>query len=390
MKKFLLAVFATFLFVGQTFAQMTAMDVSKIQSVSSAMISDDGSYVVYTLSVPADPLKENKRAESKLYLYDMATQTSRPLVTQGSVYGVALRPGHNSVTFLNKRDGDKTTSVYELSMLGGEAQNVFSYERSIGSYEWNHDGTKLLFSASDKHESNSALPYEPELYEKNLSYNRAFIATLGGDGDVTQCHFDGHLVSMKWSPDGQKVAGFVAKTPLVDDFYMTRTMQVVDANNGNLINRVDHDGKKGDFAWSPDGKHIAFIAGANINDPIAGRLFVVDADKKEAENIHPDFKGQFHSVEWTDDKTMRFLASEGCQSSVGTIGCNGKKMTKLIDAVGPVINSMSWSKAGAGAFVASSASHPRELYVMASEGQMKEQPITIHGSTTAGWRSRKS
>lgn len=371
MKKFLFAICTSFILIGQSFGQMSAMDVAKIQNVGSAIMSEDGSYVVYTLIVPADPLKENKRAESKLYLYDVASESSRPLVTQGSVSGVALRPGHNSVTFLNNRDGDKTTSVYELTMSGGEAQNIFSFDRSISSYEWNHDGTQLLFSASDQHESNSALPYEPELYEKNLSYRRAFIATPGEDASIVECRFDGHVVSMKWGPNGQKVAGFVAKTPLVDDFYMTRTLQVVDANNGELINTVDHDGKKGDFAWSTDGQHLAFIAGANINDPVAGRLFVVETNKKEAENIHPDFKGMFHSVEWTDDKTIRFLASEGCQSSVGTINCNGKKMNRIIGAEGPVINSMSWSQNGAGAFVASSPSHPRELYVMAPEGTMK-------------------
>lgn len=376
MKKLFFALVLSALSITSLFCQMTAMDVANIQSVSSAIMSEDGSFVIYTLSVPADPLKENKRAESKLYLFDIATQSSRPLVTQGSVYGVALRPGHNSVTFLNKRDGDKTTSIYELSMFGGEAQNIFSFERNIGSYEWNSDGTQLLFSARDKHESNSALPYEPELYEKNLSYNRAFISSPGGKGSITECHFDGHLVSMKWSPDGKKVAGFIAKTPLVDDYYMTRKLQVVDANNGQLINTVNHDGKKGEFAWSPDGKHLAFIAGANINDPIAGRLFVVDSDKKEAENIHPEFKGQFHSIEWTDDKTIRFLASEGCQSSVGTIGCNGKKMTRLIGTDGPVINSMSWSKNETAAMVASSASHPRELFIYSSEGEMKK--VTDH------------
>jgi len=378
MKNFLLAFFGLFVFIGDSVGQMTAMDVSKIQTVSSAIMSDDGSFVVYTLSIPSDPLKENKRAKSNLYMYDVKSKSSRPLVTQGSVFGVALRPGHNSVTFLNKREGDKTTSLYELPLFGGEAQNIYSFERSISSYHWNSNGTKLLFSSRDKHKSNSALPYEPKLYEKNLSYSRAFITSPGSDNKVIACQFEGHLVSMKWSPNGKHVAGFVAKSPLVDDFYMTRTMQVVDATNGALVNQVDHDGKKGDFAWSPDGKHLAFIAAANINDPIAGRVFVVDADKKNPENIIPDFKGQFHNIEWTDNKTLRFLASEGCQSSVGHINCNGKKLERIISPEGPVINSMSWSKNGSAAFVASSATHPRELYVQTSGAAM--QRATHHNS----------
>ena len=156
MKNLILTFLALLIFTTISTGQMTEMDVAKIQSVSSAIMSEDGSYVVYTLSVPADPIKENKTASSKLYLYDVASKTTRPLVTQGSVFGVALRPGHNSVTFLNKREGDDHTSLYELPMSGGEAQNIYSFERSIGSSDWSSDGKQLLFSASDKIEYNSA------------------------------------------------------------------------------------------------------------------------------------------------------------------------------------------------------------------------------------------
>ncbi|MBT8220113.1 MAG: S9 family peptidase [Bacteroidia bacterium] len=376
MKNFLLFILTLILFIPQSEGQMTAMDVAKIQSVTSAIMSDDGTYVIYTLSVPADPFKENKRAQSKLYLYDVGTMTSRPLVTQGSVFGVAIRPGHESITFLNRRDGDANTSLYELSLKGGEAQNIMSYDQSITSYQWNHDGSMLLFSSREVKKSKSALPFEPELYEKDLVYSRAYIAKPGMDMMVRKCEFEGHLVSMKWSPDGKKVAGFIAASPLVDDFYMTRKLQVVDAMTGKLVNTVLHEGKKGAFAWSPDSKHIAFIAGANLNDPIDGRLFVVAADEDRAKNIRPNFEGQFHNIEWSDNETIRFLASEGSFSSVGHISMGGRTLKRTIPAEGPVIQSMSWSKDGDGAFVASSPSNPGELYVMRSGGIMKK--VTDH------------
>ncbi|NNE26952.1 MAG: hypothetical protein HKN09_08930, partial [Saprospiraceae bacterium] len=303
MKKYLLSIATLFLLSPVLIGQMTEMDVAKIQSVTSALISEDGSYVVYTLSVPSDPLKENKPAKTKLYIYDMETGDTRPLVTQGSVSRVALRPGHNSITFLNRRDGDKHTSLYELSLSGGEAQNIYSFKNSISSYDWNHDGTSLLFSSRESKKSESNLPFQPRLYEENLAYTRAYISAPGKDTTTVACDFNGHVVSIKWSPDGNHVAGFIAKSPLVDDFYMTRKLQVVDAGTGSLVNTVSVEGKKGDFAWSPDSKNISFIAGANINDPIAGRLFVVAADKEEAVNIRPEFKGQFHSIDWVDNTT---------------------------------------------------------------------------------------
>lgn len=376
MKKYLFPIIVLFFFSTQLISQMTEMDVAKIQTVNSAIISADGSYAVYTLSVPANPLKENKRASSKLYLYDVKTGESRPLVTQGSVSRVALRPGHNSVTFLNKRSGDQHTSLYELSLNGGEAQNIYSYDRSISNYMWHTDGNTLLFASRDANESKTNLPYEPQLYEMNLPLTRAYITNLASDAEVVECKFNGQLVSMKISPDGKKVAGFIAKSPLVDDFYMTRELQVVDAASGDLLNTVSIEGKKGDFAWSPDSKNIAFIAGANINDPIAGRLLVVAADETEATNIRPKFKGQFHNVEWIDNKTMHYLASVGSHSSIGHISMDGKNMIEKIHAKGPVISSMSFSDNGHGAFVADSPSHPRELYIMKSGGSLKK--VTDH------------
>ena len=372
MKKYLLPIIVLFSFNMQSTAQMTELDVAEIQSVSSAIMSDDGTFVVYTLSVQSDPFKENKPAKSKLYLYDIKTKTSRPLVTQGSVSRVALRPGHNSITFLNRREGDKSTSLYELSLLGGEAQNIFSFDQSISAYMWNYDGSTLLFSSGEVQKIiESVLPFEPKLYEKNLSFVRAYITVPEMDSPVIKCDFDGHLVSMKWSPDGKQVAGFVANSPLVDDFYMTRKLQVVNAVSGKLMTTVKHEGKKGDFSWSPDSKLIAFIAGANINDPIAGRLFVVAADEEEAINIRSDFNGQFHSIDWIDNMTIRYLASKGTHSSIGHISKDGKTLKEKIPAEGPVIGTMSWSTHEDGAFVADSPMHPRELYIMASGGTMQ-------------------
>ena len=386
MKKFLLPIVLLFTLNTMSFGQMTALDVAKIQSVSSAIISEDGTFVIYTLSVPADPFKENVPAKSKLYLYDLETKSTRPLVTQGSVSGVSIRPGHNSITFLNKREGDQYTSLYELSLFGGEAQNIFAFDRNISTYRWYKDGNTLLFSSKDANRSVSDLPYEPVLYEKNLAFTRAYVKSLETDTPPIECAFDGQLISMKWSPDGQKVAGFIAKSPLVDDFYMTRQMQIVDATSGALLNTISHEGKKGDFAWSPDSKYIAFIAGANQNDPIAGRLFVAGIDQKEAVNIQPDYKGQYHNIDWIDDQTIRYLSSEGAQSAIGHISKDGKMVTTKIPNEGPVISSMSWADNGIGAFVASSPEHPSELYIMDDSDMQK---VTDHNPWLASLKLAK-
>ena len=323
-------------------------------------------FAIYTLSVPADPLKENKPAQSKLYYYDVNTKESRPLVSQGSVSRVAIRPGHHSITFLNRRDGDQYTSLYELSLSGGEAQNIYTFKSSISNYQWNADGTKVVFLTSERDKSESVLPFEPRLYEQNISTTRAYIVNVDKQGQAMPCQFEGNVISMKWSPDSRNIAAYVSNSSLVDDFYMTQRLKIVNAITGKLVSTIDHDGKKGAMAWSPDASHLAFIAGADIHDPIDGRLFVVKASNPSPVNIHPDFKGQFHDILWKDDNTIRFLASEGVWSRVGEISADGKSVKALMPTEGPAIQSMSWSSNGMAAYVASSSKHPGELFIAKS------------------------
>ena len=158
----------------------------------------------------------------------------------------------------------------------------------------------------------SALPYEPRLYEQELSTTYVFVATIEDSSSPLKIDFEGHVVSAVWSPTGDRVAAMVANSSLVDDFYMTRRLQVADALTGRRTAIIPHDGKKGSFSWSPNGKQLAFIAGADINDPIDGRLFVVSSDGNDLRNVDPDYEGQFHHVEWVNDQSLRYLASQRC------------------------------------------------------------------------------
>jgi dipeptidyl aminopeptidase/acylaminoacyl peptidase len=338
---------------------LTPLDIAKIEYISSAIINADGSKIAYTVVKPADPLKENESASLKLWLYDVATKTTVPFITQGSIRGVAFRPNSSTITFLARRDGDSGTSLYEIPLTGGEAVKIFENTTSISSYEWAPKGDKFVFLASQSKENKSSLPYEPIIYEENLSLRKAFLATPGGE--IKEISLEGHCYAAHWSPDGSMLSISTAPTALVDDSYMKKVINIIDANSLQVVNKVSHAAKLGEFAWSPDSKNIAMIAGADINDPIDGRLFVASVDGGQPKNILPDFEGKFESIEWLDEKTIGFLASEGVNTVIGTIASNGKKFNKAIDKNNMAITSMSTADNETMAIVASTAEHPGEL-----------------------------
>jgi dipeptidyl aminopeptidase/acylaminoacyl peptidase len=145
---------------------------------------------------------------------------------------------------------------------------------------------------------------------------------------------------------------------------MNRTVHLVDAASLEAIGRVEHAAKLGPLAFSPDGSQLALIAGADIHDPIDGRLFVVSADGGDLTALVPDFPGKFDQVYWTDNATIGFLASEGVTSTLGTIGADGANLTRTRSGEGPVVHHVAHADNGLRALVADAPQHPAELFVM--------------------------
>lgn len=367
-------------------AQISADDIAKIQSVGSIQINNEGYLVVYTLRVPADPKKENKASSNHLYLWNATTKTSSPLITgEGSVRGVKFRPEHNSITFLKKGKDDENSDLYEIVLESGRPIKIMDHVNSIISYNWSPNGEKIAFTALEvKKEQSTMLPYEPEIYEANLAFTRAYVRTIGTD-NLLELDIEGQLSNLSWSPNGKFLALMSAPTPLVDDYYMSQTIKIADATSGKLITSIPHQGKKTMISWSPNSKKIAFIAGANINDPIAGRIFVSSIKEGKFKNLKPDFKGKFEKIYWSDDNKLLFLASESVYSSVGYINSNGENFKRIIESKDPVISYISVSPNGNVALLASSPSHPKELYFLSS---WSSSPERITNSNT--WLDKKS
>lgn len=362
MKKLLLLVLLP---VQVLFAQsdgLTPVDIAKLEYVASAEISKDGSKIAYTVVKQADPTKENSSASLKLRMYDVQSGTSNPFITQGSLRGVSFRPIHNSLTFLAKRDGDDGTSLYEIPMSGGEALKIFEHETSISSYEWAPDGKKILFLAKEKSDKKSSLPYEPIIYEENLMLSKAYISSLD-EGTTKNVAIKGQCYAIHWSPDGTKISVSTAPTALVDDSYMKQRIHILDANSFSLLGTIDHAAKLDEHVWSPDSKQIAMIAGADIHDPTAGRLLVASSGGGVPKALAPKFKGKFEDIEWADANTIRFIASEGVYTTLGTISSNGKNLHKSIDKGSTAFGHFSASANGTLAVVGSSADHPNELFI---------------------------
>lgn len=350
------------------FAQsgITPEHIAKMETVTGSVISEDGSFIAYTKSVPADPYTLNSPNQIHLFVLDLESGTTRPYFTQGSVGSVQFRPGTGTITFLTQRPGDSARSLYELPVDGGEAIKVFGFERNILAYTWHHDGNQIAFRSTEAAESTSSpLPYQAEVFEENQPQIRAYIANLTrGTESPERLHLDGSIYELEWSPDGEKLAVSAAPTPSVDDSFMALQIFVVDRITRQIIAEINNEGKLGQIVWSPDSQRLALRAAANINDPIDGRILIVSARGGVPVLIDRNFEGKYEQIAWTHDNTIHFLASVSTSSVLGSIRTDGSGKQTLLSADAHAISSFSRSANGVISFAASSPGHPTEVFML--------------------------
>jgi len=216
---------------------------------------------------------------------------------------------------LEKDGKPQPPQLYAIPSGGGEARALTDLPKGAGSPEWSPDGATIAFTSTTnekdlakkakqdsgkKDESDSALAEDREsdvrvitraVYRFNgrgyLDRDRpAHIWTVAAPGEgsalpasrqVTKGEFDEDGIA--WSPDGAEI--FFTSNREKEPYYGApdSDLYAVAAGGGQPRRVVDIDGPIGEFAFSPDGRRIAFRAirnGSPARSYDQPDLFVVD------------------------------------------------------------------------------------------------------------------
>lgn len=351
---------------------LTPLDVAKIKMVGGADISPDGRYIAYTVAIPQVPSAadfKNDGALTQLRVYDTKTGADRLFVGHDDkMKSIRWSPDSRSLTFLSKRGEDKQTSLYQLPVDGGEAEQILSFEESISSYSLSPDGRRVAFTAVpavDKEKKKlQDKGFNQEVFEEEWRNGQVYVAPLKeSTKELKPLPVEGHVSSVEWSPKqgDNRLLIVKAKDPSVDASLMYQRVSVVDLG-GRQLAAIENPGKLGQLEWSPDAKHISLVAGVDIHDPDTAELFVADAVTGKMRSVTAGFDAKIDHFAWKDGATLVAAVSYGVDSKMMTIGLNGK-LTPA--ATNPDLNYLHVDVAGNGSVVtvADSAKHPRELFL---------------------------
>ena len=349
----------------------TSYDLLRMKYVVETAISPDGNFIAYTVHVPRQ-LKDNPGKNYRyLYLYDLANENSVELLGD-NVYisSIDWMPDSKSITFLARLNEDVYTQVYKLQIDSGDPEPITNSDHAVLQYQISKDGNQLAYvSTSEVSEEKQKLlesGFDAEIYEEEYLDRNLYLINLESRSmEPWQLTGNVSVYDFQWSPDGKKIAAFISEKNLVDYSYMFKRVYLIDTFTGNRSLHLENPGKIDQMAWSPDGKHIAFIAASGINDAVTGSLFITEVPNKkkfeELKNYADGLELSIRNVKWKDINTVLFRSEEGVDISLSEQGI-GDKERKLLIKPGQIVFKSFDVNNDFISLDGSNSKHPSELY----------------------------
>ncbi|AWW75713.1 S9 family peptidase [Erythrobacter sp. KY5] len=366
------ALFATASLTATAHARpMTPEDVAKIESVGAIAISPDGMRIAYTTGSLPDVTEgeDNGGIKSQLSIAtgpDIARQFLPEDVSPGDV---AFSPDGRMLTFTWSKD-DEDAAVWGIPVDGGTYMKLAAIEDSgVRDYRFSPDGRTIYMmvgpAKDEQREAQAKGGFTSKVYEEEFRPARMFAANVMMNGEIDdeprEIALPGYVSAFDIAPDGSFGIIETTPTPLVDDSYTSKRVNVIDLASGDVRAVVETPGKLGDVEISPDGSQLSLIAGIDMNDPAATTLHLVDTATGDYRAINAGEPLATVDAEWMSDGRLMTVVHRGVQSEVHVHNADGT-LAEVIDP-GELILTGVEAAGDRVAFTASAPQHPTELFV---------------------------
>ncbi len=362
-------------------------DYAKITSVSDPQISPDGRSIVFVVSRPN---LEQDRSDRELVLIDIATGAQQVLTYERKEVGSPRwSPNGDRLAFV-AADGtgkDAKPQVFVLPMTGGEARKITDALNGIEQLAWRPDGKEIAYVTSDEPENKKEIEKHHDAFEAG---DNDFLATeaalpshiwiLPAEGGKARRLTSGAWSLPKsappsspaspisWSPDGKWLLFTRQEYPHQGDGDLT-TLQVLNAETGEIRKLTKHDKFESFGLFSPDGSHVAYWYPRDGDPNNENEILVTQTTGGDGSDATRSIDHDLMRAIWMPDGNSLLVGGhDGTQTSLWVQPLAGAAKKLPLGDISP--SWLFWVDAFVGrkgeiAFTGSTPTQPSELYYMA-------------------------
>ena len=363
-------------------------DLAKITSVSDPQISPDGKSIACIVSRPN---LEQDRSDRELVLIDITSGAPHALThDRKGVGSPRWSPEGDRLAFeaMDISAKDPKLQLFVLPMSGGEARKLTDAPNGVEQFAWRPNGQDIAYVTSDEPENkkdiekhNDAFEVGDNDYLASGPETPSHLWIVAADGGKTRRLTSGAWSLAKsappsspaspinWSADGKSILFTRQEHPHFGDADLT-TLQILDAESGEIRKVTQHEKFESYGLFSPDGSRIAYWYPREADPNNENEIFVTQTSGGDGASATHAIDHNLARVIWMPDGNSLLVGGhDATQTSMWLQPLNGAPKKLALGDVNPTW--LFWIDAFVGrkgeiAFTGSTPTQPNELYYMAS------------------------
>ena len=373
---------------GQERRAMTTDDGLDMVQVGGAMISPDGSWVLFSKSELN--WEENERETT---WWRVSTEGGEPYRYIGDDGGGNFQFSPDGSRLAFTRSVDDESQLFLLPTTGGEAVQLSEHETSIGSYAWSEDGSKIIFVATEprteEEEEAREAGYDAIFVDEGPNgqqsgnWNNLWLIEVESGAERRLTDTDHRIGSFSVAPNGDRIL-FTSRIENRRNQQNLSEIQLLEVEAGTIRRLTDNSAPEGRLSWAPDGRSFAYTARTDGEwELLLDKIWVMDPDGGGRRIVSGAFDGNIGNFVWAPDASaILFSGLHGTNNNLYRINLGSDSIEQITSSVGSLAPSSFSRDRVKMAYVFQDFVTPADIWVGPTDGMGAVQLTDVNPTIT--------
>ena len=373
---------------GQERRAMTTDDGLDMVQVGGAMISPDGSWVLFSKSELN--WEENERETT---WWRVSAEGGEPYRYIGDDGGGNFQFSPDGSRLAFTRSVDDESQLFLLPTTGGEAVQLSEHETSIGSYAWSEDGSKIIFVATeprtDEEEEAREAGYDAIFVDEGPNgqqsgnWNNLWLIEVESGAERRLTDTDHRIGSFSVAPNGDRIL-FTSRIENRRNQQNLSEIQLLEVEAGTIRQLTDNSAPEGRLSWAPDGRSFAYTARTDGEwELLLDKIWVMDPDGGDRRIVSGAFDGNIGNFVWAPDASaILFSGLHGTNNNLYRINLGSDSIEQITSSVGSLAPSSFSRDRAKMAYVFQDFDTPADIWVGLTDGTGAVQLTDVNSTIT--------